>query len=154
MREEQVRQALSSAIEAIQKEVRPLEYSRVNERSIAHRLTVHMEPYFCEGWNVDCEYDRDGQIQKTLTGISDCRKTTTDLILPDIIVHHRNSEGHHHNLLVIEIKKDDERDPCDQRKLELLTNQEGQYQYQLGLYINIDGGKFFCTWYRQGQRLE
>lgn len=154
MKEEQVRQPLSSAIAAIQKEVRPLEYRRVHERSIAHRLAVHMEPYFCEEWDVDCEYDRDGQIQKTLGSISDCRKTPTDLILPDIIVHHRNNRGHHHNLLVIEIKKDDERDPCDQEKLKLLTEQKGQYQYQLGLYINIDGGKFSCTWYREGQRQE
>ena len=36
-------------------------------------------------------------------------------------------------------------DPCDRRKLELLTEPRGHYQYQLGLYINVDGGNFTCT---------
>jgi hypothetical protein len=39
------------------------------------------------------------------------------------------------------------------RKLELLTNPRSHYQYELGLYVNIDGGNFTCTWYKDGEKL-
>ena len=130
------------------------DFHSVHERSTAHRLAVHMEPFFGPEWNVDCEYDRDGQTRKALEGIAHCKQQKeTDAILPDIIVHHRGDRGRDHNLLVIELKKDDTADVCDQRKLELLTCRGGQYGYQFGLYINIEGGKFKPTWYKDGQRL-
>lgn len=154
MTEEQVKTAIQSAIDAVLDENRPLDFSHVHERSIAHRLALHMEPHFRREWDVDCEYDLNDKMKKTLEGITDCGKRKTDRILPDIIVHHRSSEGRTHNLLVIEIKKDAGQDPCDRRKLELLTNQGGLYQYQLGLYINVDGGNFTCTWYSDHQQLE
>lgn len=154
MTEDQVRAAIQSAVDAVRNETRPLDYERAHERTIAQRLAVHMEPHFDREWNVDCEYDRDGQLKKTLEGIKGCNsKKATDEILPDIIVHHRESEGRANNLLVIELKKDAREDPCDRRKLELLTSPRGHYQYQLGLYINIDRGDFTCTWYKDGQKL-
>jgi hypothetical protein len=112
-----------------------------------------MEPYFAFNWNVDCEYDRDGQMKKTLAGIAECDGRKTDSIFPDIIVHHRRGEGRHHNLLAIELKKDAAEDACDRRKLELLTCPNGPYAYQLGLYINIDGGECACTWFEDGERI-
>ena len=93
-------------------------------------------------------------ILKSLMGIAQCNsRKATDEILPDIIVHHRRGEGRDHNLLVVELKKYAEEDACDKRKLELLTDPNGRYQYQLGLYINIDGGRFTCTWYKDSTRL-
>ncbi len=80
-----------------------MEFHDVHERSTAHRLAVHMEAHFRGTWNVDCEYDRDGQVRKTLEGIAQCDGRKTDNILPDIIVHHRGYEGRLHNLLVIEL---------------------------------------------------
>ncbi len=76
-----------------------------------------------------------------------------DAIFPDIIVHHREQTGREHNLLAIELKKNDEADACDQMKLDLMTRPGSRYQYQLGLYINVDGGNFVLTWYRDGDRL-
>jgi hypothetical protein len=100
---------------------------------------------------VDCEYDRDDQLTKTLEGIRQCNaRKATDSIFPDIIVHRRRHEGRENNLLVIELKKDAAADPCDHKKLALLTRSEGHYKYQLGLYINVDDGKFTCTWYKDG----
>jgi hypothetical protein len=78
----------------------------------------------------------------------------TDKIVPDIIVHHRGVGGQLNNRLVIELKKDAAEDACDSRKLELLTRADGHYGYQLGLYINIDGGKCTCRWYKDGKRLD
>jgi hypothetical protein len=113
-----------------------------------------MERHFHGTWNVDCEYDRDGQVRKALEGIAECDARKTDYILPDIIVHHRGGEGRLHNLLVIEVMKHAAEDACDRKKLELLTRPDRHYRYQLGLYINVDGGKCTCTWYKDGKRLE
>ena len=151
MTEEQIKAAIESAITALKAENPPLDFSKTHERATAHRLAVHMEPLF-DGWNVDCEYDRDELIKKILDGIRECTGNATDAIFPDIIVHKRGLVGTKNNLLVIELKKDSAEDPCDKRKLELLTSQDGHYQYQLGLYINIDSGTFTRTWYKDGQK--
>jgi hypothetical protein len=34
-----------------------------------------------------------------------------------------------------------------------MTDPDEYYQYQLGLYINVDSGKFTCTWYKDGQQV-
>lgn len=152
MTEEQVKSAMSSAIKELKQEPRPLDFERVHERSTAQRLAVHMVPLFA-GWDVDCEYDRDGRKKKSLRGIVKCdphRETNT--IFPDILVHHRGENGGVHNLLVIELKKDNPEDPSDHMKLKLLTKPRSHYAYQYGLYINIDGGKFDLRWYRNGQQ--
>jgi hypothetical protein len=152
MTEEQVRAAVTAAIERLRREVPVLDFQRVHERSTAHRLAVHMEPLFAP-WNVDCEYDRAGMVKKYLQGIAQCdEQRQTDAIVPDIIVHVRRGEGREQNLLVVEMKKDDPEDACDRMKLELFTAPDGDYAYQFGLYINIDRGHFVCTWYRDGRR--
>jgi hypothetical protein len=151
MTDDQLRAAIRSAIEGVRKEAPPLNFKLVHERAIAHRLAVHMEPHLGQEWNVDCEYDRDGEVAKALMGISDSQKKT-DKILPDIIVHHRGGKGHAHNLLVVELKKDAAEARYDQRKLELLTHPEGYFQYQFGLYINIDSGKFTRIWYKDSRK--
>jgi hypothetical protein len=155
MTEAQLRAAIQSAIERLRREEPPLDFRRAHERSISQRLAIHLEPFFRQEWNVDCEYDRDGQLKKLLEGIKGCdAEKKTNAIFPDIIVHHREQPGRAHNLLVIELKKDAAEDPCDRRKLELLTDPAGHYQYQMGLYINVDGGIFGCTWYRDGRQVE
>lgn len=75
-----------------------------NERSITHKLAEYLQLEFPE-WNVDCEYNRVGDLPKRLIGavepvLSDDTDGTT--VYPDIIVHHRGSAE---NLLVIEAKK-------------------------------------------------
>lgn len=151
MNEEEIKSAISQAIEAIISEEPPLSFRKVHERATAHRLAVHMEKLF-KGWNIDCEYDRDMSLKKELVGMQGCAGRKTDEIFPDIIVHRRERSGKEHNLLVIELKKDAKTDPCDDQKLKLFTAPDGHYQYQFGLYINIDKGKFTCTWYEDGEQ--
>jgi len=151
MTDDQVRHCVANAIEALKGENPALDFQSVHERSTAHRLAVQFEPHF-QGWNVDCEYDRDRQVEKLLLGIAQCdaQKPPTGYC-----GHHRPSSlgrGREHNLIVIELKKNAEQDACDRRKLELLTDPNGYYQYQIGLYINIHGGRFTCTWYKDGAR--
>lgn len=76
----------------------------VNERSISHRLAIHLGPEF-EKWDIDCEYNRDHERIKSvrLDGPdSKTDDTEAKTVFPDIIIHQR---GTGNNLLVIEIKK-------------------------------------------------
>jgi len=153
MPHQEIEGVINSALRQLKQECPPLDFLNVHERSITHRLAVHMEPLF-PGWNVDCEYDKDGDIRKAVEGIADCNaRKKTDDIFPDIIVHHRTRLGADNNLLVIEMKKENEEDVCDTRKLELLTDPQGHYRYQFGLYINVVVEGFVCTWYENGHRI-
>ena len=69
MTNEQVQNAVAIAIESLKGEAPALDFQSVHERSTAHRLAVQLEPHF-KTWNVDCEYDRNGQLQKSLIGIT------------------------------------------------------------------------------------
>lgn len=121
----------------------------VNERTISHKLAEYLQTQFPE-WHVDCEYNRKDNDIKRLNGIEECNEQRkSDRIYPDIIVHHRGIED---NLLVIEIKTDNQDDPCDRKKLELLTKKEGEYGYDMGVYIQfnrLNAPKL--TWYRDGK---
>jgi HPt (histidine-containing phosphotransfer) domain-containing protein len=93
MTDDQVQNAVAIAIESLKGEAPALDFQSVHERSTAHRLAVQLESQF-KTWNVDCEYDRDGQLQKRLMHIAQCNsRKATDGILPDIIVHHRRGQG-------------------------------------------------------------
>jgi hypothetical protein len=154
MNDEQIKQAVQRAFDSLRAEQPPLDFHIVHERSTAHRLALHLEPCF-NGWNIDCEYDRYGRVQKLLEGIRACdERRRTDRILPDIIVHHRGQNGSGHNLLVVELKKDEVQDPCDFEKLQGMTYSHGSFSYQLGLYVNINRGQFDCTWFKDGAVIE
>ena len=87
-----------------------------NERSITHRLAIHLESVF-PGYNVDCEYNRDGVDPKILNGFKkniDSGDTSGITVYPDIIIHHR---GEKCNFIVIEAKKNSNKDDSDKEKL-------------------------------------
>jgi hypothetical protein len=150
MNDDQIQQIIAHAIHCLRNEQPPLDFHIVHERSTAHRLAVYLESQF-RGWNIDCEYDRYGQVQKLLDGIRACdQRRRTDRILPDIIVHHRGQNGPEHNILVIEMKKHAAQDRCDFEKLQGMTDQDGTFRYQLGLYVNLNAGQFDCTWFKDG----
>lgn len=103
--EVEVKHALECALDALCKADIHLLHVNSSERSMTHRLAVHLEPYFPDH-AVDCEYNRDGSNVKRLKP-SDRDAKSDDLdavtVFPDIVVHKRgNNEG---NLLVIEVKK-------------------------------------------------
>ncbi|MCA9444359.1 MAG: hypothetical protein KC964_26445 [Candidatus Omnitrophica bacterium] len=110
-----------------------------NERSITHRFAVHLESQF-EGWNVDCEYNRDcseeDYIKRLPVHQTDEIKPNDDeakTVFPDIIVHKRNQK---HNLLVIEMKKTGRRSPSiDESKLKAFTGLD--FAYRLGILLMI-----------------
>jgi hypothetical protein len=76
-----------------------------NERSMSHRIAIYLEQEM-PGYNVDCEYNRDGfdvkrlQLSPYPTSADNDEAVT---VFPDIIVHRRGNNDH--NLLVVEMKK-------------------------------------------------
>lgn len=111
-----------------------------SERSISHKLAEHLEKEFPD-WDVDCEYNRQGDRPKTLPKalFNDIKDDDQEAktIFPDIIVHKRNQPE---NLLVIEVKKSNSRegDDKDRTKLMAFTDLSGDYRYKAGLFIVFD----------------
>ena len=130
----------------------------VNERSITHKIAEHLQREF-KDLKVDCEYNRHGSETKTLpvksqTTSSACLDATT--VYPDIIVHRRGCDSN--NLLVIEVKKsnggDANRDKC---KLQKFTEPNGEYEYKLGLFLEIDldkKGIKYAVCFTNGAKIE
>lgn len=105
-----------------------------SERSISHRLALHLTTQF-EGMDVDCEYNRNGHEIKRLQLFS-CMSTSEDEgnpVYPDIIVHRRSSDE---NILVIEIKKSTSSvsDECDLDKLSAFREELG---YKTALFLRF-----------------
>jgi hypothetical protein len=76
-----------------------------NERSMSHLIAIYLEQEM-PGYNVDCEYNRDGFNVKRLQLVPPLTSSDNDeavTVFPDIIVHRRGSNDH--NLLVVEMKK-------------------------------------------------
>ncbi len=138
-----------------------------NERSISHRLAVHLEREF-EGWDVDCEYNRNMEHPKMLVYLkgegfapeappqedmegTQAEKIYRDIqaktVYPDIIVHRRLTEE---NLVVIEMKKGDLCTDNDKAKLRAFT--KPPFDYEVGLLLVVDRKKVKeKKWYSGGE---
>jgi hypothetical protein len=120
----------------------------VNERSISHKFASYLQEEF-EGWDVDCEYNRDHDDPKLLKllKVSTLGVKPDDVqartVYPDIIVHLRGTED---NLIVIEIKKTSNQlsNDFDIQKLEEYKRQWG-YIYALFLRFNTGGNAVGVT---------
>lgn len=116
-----------------------------SEWSCAHRIAVYLEPMF-PGWNIDCEYNRQGDKGRSKSGnVSD-----SGLCRPDIAIHHRGEPTLEHNLLAVEIKK--ENDPIDFIRAKDYIAPPGSdkpYQYQFAVAIELKQEKM--TWFPQDE---
>lgn len=90
--------AVLTALESFLRSDAELLIHDVNERTITGSLADHLKPQF-PGWNVDCEYNRDGH---------EVKRANSRIVVPDIIVHRRGTPD---NLLVIEVKKSNTTEP-------------------------------------------
>ena len=103
--ETEVHSALNEAIEQLFIFDHHLLDADASERSLSHRLAVHMIDRF-PNYEIDCEYNRDGFDLKKLTlgerNVHD-NELEAVTVFPDIIVHKRGCQNN--NLLVIEVKK-------------------------------------------------
>ena len=107
----------------------------VGERTLTHRLAVHLEKQF-SGWNVDCDYNRLGE--RRLRMPHGTIVSTDDefgkSVYPDIVVHQREIPN---NLLAIEVRKTSNHQPPDhdRHKLRALTDPHLWFAYGTGLYL-------------------
>lgn len=110
-----------------------------SERSVAHRLAVHLEVAF-EGWSVDCEYNRVGNLQKLLSPPPETIYWADDeakTVFPDIVVHWRGRKGP--NILVVEMKKAGQRGAgFDREKLQAFTGKP--LSYLVGAFLEFSTG--------------
>jgi hypothetical protein len=109
----------------------------LGERTLTHRLAVHLEKQFAE-WDVDCDYSRLGE--RTLRLPKGTIVSTDDRngksIYPDIVVHHRAVPE---NLLAIEVRKASNHQPPDhdQQKLRALTDPHLWFAYRIGVSLTL-----------------
>jgi hypothetical protein len=115
------------------------------EWTIAHRLAVYLGEAL-PGWNVDCEYNRQGLDRKVK------RRAIATGVRPDIIVHHRGFVQKSHNLLAIELKKDaTEADSGKACEYTAVPEAERTSQYQYGLALAVR--ELQLTWFENGSVL-
>ncbi len=63
-------------------------WADVNERTVMHRLAIYVEQAF-PGWDVDCEYNRDGHDPKEIAFGSGDDAEHGSRVFPDAIGHKR-----------------------------------------------------------------
>lgn len=131
MNHAEIKRHVGCAINTLIKRDSDLFFLDASEWAIAHRLAVYLEIEIA-GWNVDCEYNRQGQSKDVKKMLSDVK------VRPDIILHHRGQMEREHNLLVVEIKK------CETgadlaKACEYTKPAEGdrKFQYQFGLALSL-----------------
>ena len=110
-----------------------------NERSITHRLAIHLESVF-PGYDVDCEYNREGVDPKILKDFKkkiDSADSNGVTVFPDIIIHHR---GKRDNFIVIEAKKLSNTDDSDKEKLVIYKK---ELSYKHAYFVRFPVGEDF-----------
>ncbi|WP_444956935.1 hypothetical protein [Microbulbifer sp. ZKSA002] len=111
--------------------------NNISEQSLSHQLAVKLGPHF-PGWDVDCEYDREGdKIKKLMYAISPGKPVKPYKVVPDIIIHRRMTTD---NLLAIEVKKSTNKETSfkDKSKLEAFRDQLG---YRHTLFVRFATGQ-------------
>ncbi|MGC9972491.1 MAG: hypothetical protein ABSE56_18055 [Bryobacteraceae bacterium] len=107
-----------------------------NERSMTHKFAEHLQREF-PGWNVDCEYNRNGEFPKVLRCRLNERVSPDDeyghTVFPDIIVHRRRVRK---SLLVLEAKTSGNSDERDREKLEAFKTDEN-YTYSFAALLHF-----------------
>jgi hypothetical protein len=132
MKEKDLNNLLSKALESFFEEDRKLLDSDVREDGLSHRLAIHIGREF-DSWDVDAEYDK-----MHVDGIPSPKKyiggdgLKHDAI-PDIIVHRRQTMD---NFLAIEVKKVGKNRGRDRDFVKLRAYRE-QLGYKFAAFIEI-----------------
>ena len=147
MNEEEVRQAVSVALERVKDEDTDLLRFDVSERSITHRLGMYLQEAVGYAWDVDVEYNRIGGDETKEVPEELLTSGSQGRVVPDVIIHRRGSEDH--NILVVEAKKSGNSDGGDRQKIRAYLQ---QLDYDFGLFVRFDTGQGFedpeysCEW--------
>lgn len=149
MNEDEVRQAVTFALETVVQEDDRLLRFDVNERSITHRLGMYLQEVVNGPWDVDVEYNRIGETDNVTKRLPEemLQNESQGTVYPDVIIHQRGSEEN--NLLVIEAKKSGNSSDGDRQKIRAYQQ---HLDYDYGLFVRFDTGQDFedpgysCEW--------
>lgn len=149
MNEEEVQQAVISALERVIEEDTDLLRFDVNERSITHCLGMYLQEAVSNPWDVDVEYNRIGEDDDVTKRLPEemLQDESQGTVYPDVIIHQRGSEED--NLLVIEAKKSGNSSDGDRQKIRAYLQ---HLDYDYGLFVRFDTGQDFeepgysCEW--------
>jgi hypothetical protein len=125
---------LKAAVKTFNEEERRLLELDPSERALTHRFAIHLERQF-KGWDVDCEYNRDGfdvkRLELPVQSDLESDEVEARTVFPDIVVHRR---GFPLNLLILEAKKARTRNRGldDRQKVRAFIDQMG---YQFGVTL-------------------
>lgn len=124
----------------------------LGERTLTHRLAVHVERRF-PGWQVDCDYSRLGERMLRLPRgtIVSTDDTLGKSIYPDVVVHQRAIPL---NLLAIELRKAANHQPLahDQDKLKALTDPHLWFAFATGVLLTLASkSRLSCEVYTGGR---
>lgn len=150
--EADVRSALKSALQELLEIDGHLLKTDCNERSITHRLAVHLAKHF-PNHDIDCEYNRDGHDTKKLQLSKMPSMVSTDAsdaatVFPDVIVHVRGCSCD--NLLVVELKKSSSSVNSD-RDLEKLRAFKRQLGYTFAVHVVVEHRHGASRWTEEWQ---
>ncbi|WP_375762629.1 hypothetical protein ACE10W_16725 [Bradyrhizobium sp. B025] len=143
--------------------------ANISERNLCGRLMLYLDAarlrYGLADYFTDTEYNRNkGDLKRVIHGPDDFNTITCDLIM------HSRGRRQDDNLIAIEMKKRHHKaasKDADRRRLIALTRAPAAvqgfadmpdhvYDYQLGLFIELDGDQATCLVevYQQGAKVE
>ncbi|TAM50093.1 MAG: hypothetical protein EPN61_02445 [Burkholderiaceae bacterium] len=125
-------EAVVHAVQTLLERDAYLLWSDVNERTVTHRLAIYVEQAF-PGWDVDCEYNRDGHDPKEIAFGSGDDGEHGSRVFPDVIVHKRGTTDNH---IVFELKKSNNPE-SDDRDFEKLRGYCQQLGYRHGVFVRL-----------------
>ena len=131
-----VRRIVEDTVQTFVKEHAVLLENDTNEQALSHQLASLLAPRF-QDWDVDCEYNRNGETIKRLRYALVPNGEVSDRnVVPDIIIHHRRTDE---NLVAIEVKKSTNKEPSfkDHAKLQAFREQLG---YTNCLFVRFESG--------------
>ncbi|WP_212742330.1 hypothetical protein [Sphingopyxis sp. L1A2A] len=136
MEEDEIKEKVSAALEALYVEEGQIIGFDIGERTISSCLAWLLKPYFPDH-AVHVEYNRHGVYPKEIE-LPDAEGELTDnKVFPDIIVHVPGTDDH--NLLAIEIKKSTS-NRSDERDLMKLAKLKQEIGYAHALFIRLKMG--------------
>lgn len=124
--------AVSQAVQSLLDRDGYLLWADVNERAVTHRFAIYVEQAF-PGWDIDCEYNRDGHDPKEIAFGSGDDAEHGSRVFPDVVVHKRGTADNH---IVFELKKSNNPEP-DDRDFEKLRGYCHQLGYQHGVFVRL-----------------
>lgn len=117
----------------------------LGERALAFRLGYHLTLRVGAEWDVDAEYDREGEV-----GALKVRDDAPRHMRPDLVVHRRGQRARADNLMFIEVKRRWRPENVDVHDLDKVVSAVARHKYQIGVALGLcrqdAPHRFFPAW--------